>query len=274
MKSEHRHELKTNELAEWLANMPQWAKENLVTIICVSVAVVVLVGVYMWRGYNKDVLQVRERIEFTNLINQVSGAKMQIVQGQEQGRDMSFALLQPAKALDAFAQSSKNSRMAALALIRRAQALRAELHYGNVEEQYSTDQIDKAKTSYTTALAKSSTNPVLAAAAEFGLGLCEEELGNFEQAQQMYRQIVANADYEGIVAVAQAQRRLRTMADYQQKIAFKPNPNPQSAASQSTINIKPSDVSLPANIIPPINFNRPLDLSMFAEANEPAGNGE
>ena len=33
MKSDHRHELKTNELAEWLGNLPQWTKENLVTII-------------------------------------------------------------------------------------------------------------------------------------------------------------------------------------------------------------------------------------------------
>ncbi len=28
MKSDHRHELKTNELAEWLSNLPQWAKKN------------------------------------------------------------------------------------------------------------------------------------------------------------------------------------------------------------------------------------------------------
>ena len=33
MKAEHRHELKTNELVEWLTNLPQWANENLTTII-------------------------------------------------------------------------------------------------------------------------------------------------------------------------------------------------------------------------------------------------
>lgn len=276
MKSEHRHELKTNELAEWLANLPQWTKENLVTIICVSAAIIVLAGVYAWRSYDRNVLQAQERIEFTNLVNQVSGAKMQIIQGQEQDRDLSFALLQPAKALDAFAQSTKNNRMAALALIKQAQALRAELHYGNLEEQetYSIDQLNKAKDSYSAALAKSANNPTLAAAAEFGLGLCEEELGNFEQAQQIYRQITANPDYAGIVTVAQAQRRLRTMADYQQKIAFKPDPSPKPAASQPQIDMKPADVRMPENIIPPFNFNQPLDFSMFAEANEPAENGE
>jgi len=277
MKSEHRHELKTNELAEWLSNLPQWTKENLITIICVSALVVVLAGVYLWRGYNRNTLQVRERTEFTNLINQVSGAKIQIVQASTQGRDLAFMLIQLAKNLDTFAQNTKNNRMAAMALVKRAQALRAELHYGTVEQQYIIDQTNKAKASYTTAMAKSSTNPVLAAA-EFGLGLCEEELGNFKDARQIYREIVANPDYEGIVTVAQADRRLKTMADYEQKIAFVPDPNPEPvAASQPSIDITPAEVKLPANIIPPFNFNRPLDLSMFAEAaeaNEPGGSEE
>ncbi len=275
MKSEHRHELKTNELAEWLSNLPQWTKENLITIICVSALIVVLAGVYLWRGYDRNIVQVRERTEFTNLVNQVSGAKIQIVSAKEQGRDLAFMLIQLAKKLDTFAQNTKNNRMAAMALVKRAQALRAELHYGTVEQQYIEDQTKKAKDSYDDALAKSSTNPVLAAAAEFGLGLCEEELGNFEHAREIYGDIVANPDYEGIVAVAQADFRLKTMADYEQEIAFEPDPSPEPvAASQPSIDINPAEVELPANIIPPFNFNRPLDLSMFTEASEPSGSEE
>ena len=272
MKSEHRHELKTNELAEWLSNLPQWTKQNLVTIICVCALVVVLGGVYFWRGYNKNIVQVRERTEFTNLINQVAGAKMQIVSAKEQGRDLAFMLIQLAKNLDTFAQNTKNNHMAAMALVKRAQALRAELHYGTVEPQYIIDQTNKAKASYTTARDRSATNPVLAAAAEFGLGLCEEELGNFEQARKIYGQIVANPDYEGIVAVAQADFRLKTMADYEQKIVFEPDPNPEPAVA--TKPAEPAEIKMPDNIIPPFNFNRPLDLTMFTEANEPAAEGE
>lgn len=274
MKSEHRHELKTNELAEWLGNLPEWARENLVTIICVAAFVVVLAGVYVWRGYDRDVVQVRERTQFTNLLNQVSAAKMQIRQANEEDRDLSFALLQPAKSLEAFAQSTGNRPMAAMSYIKQAQALRAELHYGTVEDSYVTEQIGKAKASYTQALEKSGDNPTLAAAAELGLGLCAEELGNFEEAQQMYRDIVANADYEGTVAVAQAERRLKTMPDYKEKLAFIPNPNPKpAAASQPSINL-PASAGMPANIIQPFNFNRPLDFSMFPEANDAAENEE
>jgi tetratricopeptide (TPR) repeat protein len=229
----------------------------------------------MWRGYNKNVVQVRNRAEFTRLLNQVSTAKMQIMQAQDEGRDVSFTLsLQAAKPLGAFAQSTKNDRMAALALIKQAQAIRTELHYGTVEGQYVTDQIGKAKASYAEALEKSAGNNAFAAAAEFGLGLCEEELGNFEQAQQMYRDILANADYEGTVTIAQAQRRLKTMADYKEKIAFKPNPNPKpAAATQPTINVSPAGTGMPTNIVPPLNLNRPLDFSMFPEDND-AGRSE
>jgi len=267
MKSEHRHELKTNELAEWLSNLPEWTKQNLVTIICVSIALVVLAGIYLWRGYNKNVLSVRERTEFTSLVNQVAGTKMQVVQEKEQGNDLAFMFIQQAKSLDAFAQSTRNKRMAALALIKQAQALRAELHYGTVKEQYEVDQTNKAKACYSSALTKSSNTPVLAASAEFGLGLCEEELGNFDEARKIYGQITTNAAYEATVPVAQARYRLATMADYEQKITFKPDPNPEPAEAAA-----PREVELPTNIVRPFNFNQPLDLSMFTDANEPGGN--
>ncbi len=48
MKSEHRHELKTNELAEWIANFPTWAKEN---------AKVLIASGYSANGPTKDALE-------------------------------------------------------------------------------------------------------------------------------------------------------------------------------------------------------------------------
>ena len=221
MKSDHRHELKTNELAEWLGNLPEWTKENLVTIIIVAAVIAAAGGLYGWRLYSRNVLLVREQTEFTNLLTQISGGKMQILQGQEaQGRDFSFLLLQPASNLESFAQKTSHERMAAMALIKRAEALRAELHYGSVEEQYLISQTNLAKASYAEALEKCPKIPSLAAAARFGMGLCEEELGKYGQARQIYEDIAANSDYASTLAAVQAKRRLQTMADYQQDIAF------------------------------------------------------
>jgi len=266
MKSDHRHELKTNELAEWLGNLPQWTKENLVTIIIVVVVVAVAGALYGWRLYSRNVLLVQEQTEFTNLLNQISGGKMQILQGQKsQGRDWSFLLLQPANNLQTFAKKTSHKRMAAMALIKRAEALRAELHYGSVEEQYLANQTNLAKASYTEALEKCPTIPSLAAAAKFGLGLCEEELGNFGQARQMYQDIAANSDFESTLAAVQAKRRLETMADYQQNIVFRPAPKIPESMTQTI----PTGTGQLPNIIPPFNIYRPLEFDMLGESNEP-----
>jgi len=233
MKSEHRHELKTNELAEWLTNLPQWAKENLKMIIYVSVVVVLVIGLVIFRWYKKNVESVRKQLEFTKLIAQLPQRKMQILQAQSQGIDASYMLLGTAEDFQTFARNVKDDQMAALALIKQAEALRMELHYraGTVDEQDVTTQINRAKAGYSEALSRvmgpeggDTINPSLTAAAKFGLGLCEEELGNFAAAENIYRDIAANSDFECTTAAAQAKHRLETMADYQRKVVFKAAP--------------------------------------------------
>lgn len=266
MKSEHRHELKTNELAEWLGNLPQWTKENLTTILVVLAVVVVGVTFFLWRTYNKNIVQVREHLEFSNLLNQLSGIESQIPAAQAGGSDLSANLIPAANALGSFAQNTRNSRMAALALIKQAEAMRAELHYrpGILSEEDITNRVNQAKTAYTEAIQKSS-NITLKAAAEFGLGLCEEELGNFEQAKKIYQDITANDDYDGTIAKASAKYRLDTMADYRQKVVFKPAP-PPAAASLPSIQINPdTNMLVPSQPVIPLN---PVDITIPADANQ------
>ena len=266
MKSDHRHELKTNELADWLSRLPDWTMENIVTIVIVAALIVAAAAFYGWRLYSRNFVQTREQTEFTNLLNQISSGKMQILQGQQsQGRDWSFVLLQPANSLQSFAKKINHKRMAALALIKRAEALRAELHYGNVDEQYLINQTNLAKASYAEALDKCPTDPSLSASAKFGLGLCEEELGNFEQARQIYQDITGNPDFESTLATIQAKRRLDTMSDYQQKIVFMPAPKVPESTAQA-----PADAGPLPNIIPPFNIYRPLEFDMLPETKKPA----
>jgi tetratricopeptide (TPR) repeat protein len=303
MKSDHRHELKTNELAEWLSNLPQWTKENLKTIIIVSVLVVTVAGFYIWRTYTKNVIQVRQQLEFTNLLNQLSTSKMQVRNARAQGRDLSFILIQPANNLGSFARNAKNDRMAALALIKQAEALRMELHYraGTISREDLTSQINQAKAAYTEAIEtrlNRTPDPYLMAMAEFGLGLCEEELGNFDKARQIYKDITQNPDFKGVALVDAANHRLNTMADYRNKVTFKPAPTPADAsASQSTTDfdqlpgaldtatnpliqgpVLPStedtgtiDTNLPAEINPPVDVNKePQILNILPDVNSEA----
>ena len=286
MKSDHRHELKTNELADWLSHLPEWTRQNLGTIILITAMLAAAAGIYIWRTHSRNVAQTQQHLEFTSLLNQFAGGKMQIVQAQSQGKDESFMLIQPANNLQSFAQRTKNDRMAALALIKRAEALRAELHYGTVQKEYLISQTNLAKASYAEALRRCPDDPSLAAAAKLGLGLCEEELGNFEQARQIYQEVTANPDFEATVAVVQAGRRLATMADYQQEIVFKPSPTPPAAAAEPNeavraasspiVQINPTDTNLPSDvnilggISPAADANRPAEANRPVEANLPA----
>jgi len=271
MKSDHRHELKTNELADWLGHFPQWAKENRTTLIGAAVVIAVAAAVYFWVFYQKRVVSTRTQVRLTGLVTQLPTQKGAIARSLSQGTDQSYVLLDVARDLQEFAQSATDDEMAALALIDRAEAIRAELHYrlGNVSNAELTKQTALAQASYQTALQRASEVPALAAKAQFGLGLCEEELGNFDKAREIYQAVTSNAEYEGTAATAEAAYRLETMADYKGSVVFKvaPEPEPQAAGPQASapvIQIKPGDAN--ASIVIPV----PNDVGATPAAPAPA----
>lgn len=272
MKSEHRHELKTNELAEWLSNFPEWAKENSKSIIGITALIVVIAGFYLWRRHDKNVVQPREQIELTRQLGEIPQIEMQIVLKQNQGTDVSHLLLPQADKMKSFADTTRKQDMAAFALIKQANALRAELHYrlGIISKQDFTDQINRAKASYTEAITKASSNPSFVAAAKFGLGLCAEELGGFTEARQIYQEIVSNPDFEGTVTFVKAKNRLENMSDYENEIVFKPAPKIEpKVATQPTIQVQPVDSNLPVDMNLPIDANLSTGTNLPIDANVP-----
>jgi hypothetical protein len=231
MKPEHRHELKTNELAEWLNNLPQWAHENLTTIIYVSVIACLVLIYSFWYYYQKNTASVKKQFEFTRLIRRLPYERRQILQAQSQGVDISYTLIQTADNLQAAAQNTKDDLAAASALIKGADILRMELHSRPVavSREDAVAQINRAKTAYSEAIEKAKSSPSLTAAARFGLGLCEEEIGNFDQAQQTYRDITTNPAFDCTTAAVQAKMRLDSIALYQQGVVFKTPAKPAAA---------------------------------------------
>lgn len=278
MKSKHRHELKTNELAEWLVNLPQWIKENNKTIIGIAVLIVVVIAFFSWKSF-RSVAQERERLEFTGLLNSVTETEMQTVNAQMQGNDFSYMLLQRAGELKKFAEKTGNDNIAAISLIKQADAIREELHYrmGDISEQVLTEQINQARTSYTKAVELSSSNNSLRAIATFGLGLCAEELGIFQEARQIYQDIVDDPDFNGTATVKEAELRLNTMSDYEENIVFLPAPATEpNIAITPQIQVMPADSNMPLDINS-IGANLPFDINLTnivntqADSNLPEG---
>lgn len=270
MKAEHRHELKTNELVEWLTNLPQWAKDNLITLITIAIVIAGAAGFYIWRIYTKNVVVAQKQQQFTTLLTQLMVNKMQILNAQADGRDVSFILLQPAEGLKNLAQNATTSQMAAFALIKRAEALRSELHYriNPVPPQELTSQIEQAKSSYAQAIEMASSSPSLLAAAKFGLGLCEEELGSFEKAGQIYREVSQDPNFGATVTAAAAKHRLETMADYKQRLAFRHAPTP-IVPPKLPIERLPIDINLPSDINRTVEANKPVPIKIkLPDANQ------
>jgi hypothetical protein len=193
---------------------------------------------------------------------------MQILGDQGQRADMSLLLLKPANALKDFADSTTDDNLAAMALIKRGEALRTELHYRTttVSSQDLASQMGLARESYTKAMEKSSKNPSLLAAAKFGLGLCEEELGNFDRAREIYGEIAADAVFIGDVSVEQAKLRLETMADYRENVVFRPKPKPIPVKPPQPIRIGPFDVNRPTDAnAPPVAKVTAVDVNLPAK---------
>jgi hypothetical protein len=250
MRADHRHELKTNELADWLMHFPQWAQENRGTLIVAGVIVVLALGIYVARLYRGGSAATRNQAQLTKLINDL--AREESVAAQTPEKFLGFG--PTANELKEFADRVGNNPMAAFALIKRGEALRAELHYGTTQitPDEVAKQIDQAKQSYAEALQKAGSAHGLAATAQLGLALCEEESGHLDKAKEMYHEIAKNPAYEGTAARAAAVNRAKTMADYKSTVTFQPAPPPQPvAASAPKVEIGPGDTNAPMVIPTP-----------------------
>ena len=273
MRADHRHELKTNELADWLMHFPEWLRTNRNSLIGTAAVIVVVIAVYFWIFYHKNIAAARSQVRLTNLVTQLPKQKADIAQAMAQQSDQSYLLIDLAKDLQDFAQSTGNREMSALALIERAETLRTELHYrsGEVSQDEMAKQIAQAQASYEQALKKAEGVPALAATAQLGLGLCEEELGNVDKAKEIYRAVAENTAYDGTTAKAAAAFRLKTADDYQGKVVFKPAP-PPTQASAPTIRLGPGDANSP--VVIPVPVPGPAPAQGPAPAPAPAPTGE
>ncbi len=291
MKAQHRHELKKNELADVLGHLPEWASRNRNSIIIVTAAIVVAVGIYVWKVDIHDAGIIQERITLTNAIDQVNQKKAEAAAGLSQGADKSFALIPPADDLATLAEAESKPNMAAFALIKRGEAIRSELQFrmDNVTSDILQTQIGLARAAYEKALERQPTLTTLIGAAKLGLGLCAEELGDFAQAKQLYQEIVDDPTLEGVPARTSAQQRLGMMDDFKQALTFKHAPIPakiqvpdantpdlpdiskllldSNQPSTPIVTIKPEDPNLLA-VPPVVDTNIPAVVPAPVEVNE------
>ncbi len=128
MDSEHRHELKQNELAEWIHDVPKFLKDNMRYIIGGALIIVAIVF-YVVTKTTQVSARERQNAEMTGLMEGLGMSKMQALQSQSQDGGTGGNFLIVANQLEVAANEAKSDEAAALALIKRGDALRADLYY-------------------------------------------------------------------------------------------------------------------------------------------------
>ena len=227
MDSEHRHELKTNELANWIGHAPEFFRKNYLQIFGV---LLIIAGLLSWPAWNRkrEGTDIKQAVETTELIEKISRSKSDAVMSSQPGAPIAESMLGIASSLEIAAGEAKTDLSEALILIKRAEALRAELHYkaAEIEKAVLLSEVERARKSYEKAAKKAKGNATLEAMATFGLGLCAEEIGDYDKASGIYESIVSNADFDGTVFPAKARTRIATMSDNRETFVFVKAPEP------------------------------------------------
>ncbi len=263
MKAERRHELATNELAEWIVNFPKWLKENLRSVIIGTIVVLALIAYTIFYYSRENRIWNEKNAEITSVLDQLGYQKQTVVQGKNQGLGVSDTFENTASILKTKASETDNPFLSALALIKTAEAYRTELHYRPTAaaEDVRKYKLQEAMKLYEQALEKAKSDAQISSMAQYGIALCLEDMGNFEDAKKTYEKIVSEPAYKGTVYQNKAQIRINTMKDNQRQVVFAMSQKPQMP---STPEIQlPGKLSLegPADVnkitVPKIEPNQP-----------------
>ena len=225
MDAEHRHELRDNDLIKWIMQTPKFVSEYYMQIIgvCCIIVAVLLYGPV--RDMSKKG-RLKEHMTLTNNIMSLDQSKIEALQAAGKGEDVVSTMKQKSEALTVNGGDMKSDQAGAIAFIKSAEACRIDLHYttGEIEREVIEANISKAKGLYGNALSRAKGNATLTAMAKFGLGLCEEELGNYDEASNIYTEISSDEGLAGTVYSVAAAKRLEDIGEYQQKVVFVDRP--------------------------------------------------
>ena len=251
MDAEHRHELKTNELAAWMMHFPEWSRRNASTLIGV-VLIIAAAAVYVYGKKIRSQGRLEKQAESVSLVEQYDITKQQVITKQQQNMQTGDDIMIAANRLEMAVDKAVSREVSALLLIKQGEALRADLHYRpeEVDVEIMENRINEARQAYEKALPLAEGNPTLLAMARFGLGLCAEELGDYIRAEEIYNGIIADAGFAATVFPAQARGRLDNMQDNRMKFEFVAAPTPEPAAATPLVPVTPGAVTPPVPVMP------------------------
>ena len=233
MKSERRHELATNELADWITHLPKWFAENRSTVIIGAVVAVALIAYTIFYYSRGDSAVDAQQAQISGMLERVKFQKDTVLQGRSEGMDASNAFFTLAGSLESAAGTAENQNLAALAMIKRAEALRSELQYRDepAEVDVVQSQTTQAMGIYVSA-AEAAESATIIGMAKYGQAVCLEDMGKFDEAAAIYIELATDEKYDGTIHKNRAAKRLEILPEIKNKVVFvkvEPKPVPVEA---------------------------------------------
>lgn len=230
MKSEERHKLKSNELADSLKELSEFFNRHSSKLLAGVIAILVLAAAVLWTQKNEAASQYERISLLQNLIAQSNqlqyrAAQQARVQSEEKTTEEFLYNVEPQAGLLAeLAQMETGSPVGITALLQQAQNLRSQLLYSDkaMSEQEQLDLNRRTEIIYQRVISECPKQAVVAATARFGLALLAEDRGQWDQAKQIYETITDDKEGQlaGTTLPFHAQKRLNLLDGINQPIVF------------------------------------------------------
>jgi hypothetical protein len=225
MKSEERHKLKTNELAESLSKLPSYLAmhgKNLFMGLLILIAVIVG-GAMWWRLHQTE--QERLGLMLVNLtVEDTQNRQMAAMRSRDEKAVGSYIITPVIEGLSELVKQSDGSPISMNAMLQEAETKHSELLFSNqlMTDEQKNEIYKRMESLYQRVLNEYPNNVMGQGGARMGLGLLAEDQQDFEKAKSLYQQIASEADtrFAGTQFPLQAEKRLKLLNDINKPIEF------------------------------------------------------
>lgn len=227
MDAEHRHELKQNDFIVYAKKTPDYIKKHWWESICVVVIIVALIFHFSGRTSPRRP-NLERQAQVTSIFEDLADAKGKAIM-DEAGIE---GIEEHIQKLLTQAQRLKGPQKS-FALIKAAEAVRARLLYSDAEpsQQDIEAHAQEAISLYERALDEAQGNVIVEAMANYGIALAKEDMGKFDEAANIYGQIIANSKYDKTAFVAMAKNKLDLLPMSRQSFVFV-EPDPETLVEE------------------------------------------
>jgi len=217
MKSERRHELHQNDLAQWLGKVADWAKKHINQLTAVVLGVAVIFVAWVWISRHLSSRQDEVYENYRDALMQSDSTSDQISR------------------LEKVADQDRNKFLAAAANLNLGDlyAVQVTIGSGKVDSDQNKESLAKATAYYKTVIDKYSDQKPMVAMAYVGLGTLAEDAAKWDEAKAMYEKAQSTAP-EGYPVLYRAKQALARLDQVKVPVILAttmPSTQPESAPS-------------------------------------------